>query len=139
MASAPGENTDAAVGQVVGRRVLCPVCGKRVPLTRQGVLRKHRTYTTVCPQSGSEVPERPLIHVSDCPLLVGDHKPLHKIQAPQCGRRAVDDMPIVMPGLVWVGDIVTDPEVLRQHAAALLEAATWLAGAPKADTTKRGW
>lgn len=38
-------------------RTTCPVCGKSVPITSGGVLRKHSTYTTVCPQSGSEVPE----------------------------------------------------------------------------------
>lgn len=84
-------------------------------------------------------PARPLIHVSDCPLLVGDYAPLRKIQAPECGRRAIDDLPIVRPGLVWVGDVVTDPEVLRQHAAALLEAASWLAGAPRKDPPPIAW
>lgn len=36
-------------------RVTCPVCGKRVPIAAStGVLRKHSTYATTCPQSGSE-------------------------------------------------------------------------------------
>lgn len=45
-------------GESGTRRATCPVCSKRVPLTASGVLRKHRIYATVCPQSGSEVPSR---------------------------------------------------------------------------------
>lgn len=36
------------------RRVLCPLCGKRVALTKAGTYRKHSTYARTCPNSGSE-------------------------------------------------------------------------------------
>lgn len=39
-------------------RAVCPVCGKRVAITAAGTLRRHSTYASVCPQSGSEVPTR---------------------------------------------------------------------------------
>lgn len=57
----------------VSQRATCPVCRKVVPVTAAGTLRKHSTYATVCPQSGSEVP-------SDCPFAhedwcqFGDHE-----------------------------------------------------------------
>lgn len=36
----------------------CPVCGRRVRISK-GVLVKHRTYGSVCPNSGAEVQREP--------------------------------------------------------------------------------
>jgi hypothetical protein len=59
-------------------------------------------------------------------LLVGDHRPVRRISTPLCGRRASDNLAVVLPGLVYISDQVSDPSVLRNHAIALLEAADWL-------------
>jgi hypothetical protein len=66
------------------------------------------------------------IRIQDEPLLIGDRRPRASFERPTCGYRASDGIAIVLLPLIWTGDQVADPAVLKDLSAALLEAAVWL-------------